>query len=502
MSSAFQHAFRNSPKDKPKPRWLQDWLDSPGTQANGGDADKGRNHGVPPAVVDIKGSVGESRALITKEDPQPQASPTRKGQDVTLSPIRKQLEPRDARTLPDEEEGRHHLVNMESLPIIGHVVKELNSGLTNGHTNGHACITPEPEPLSKFEELREQIASSVGQLKTVLKAVRDPLPTDTGDGSQLPPQKESTKKILDDIFQDLPKLGLDNIANLITVATTAQRHGVLNDRKYHMERLIQAAALLPPDKVDAKLTDGFVTQLWDDLSHPPQTLLSDDYQFRQPDGSKNNYQIPQLGASGMPYARTVLRKEKLPGCLPDPGILFDATMARKDPKGVPHPNKISSMLFYLASIIIHDIFKTDHSNFNISATSSYLDLGPLYGNTWEEQKKMRTFKDGKIRPDCFSEPRLLTFPAGVGAILIMFNRYHNHVVEQLAAINEGGRFSEDPRNITVKRYGEEINKRDDDLFQTGRLITCGLYVNMILLDYVRTILNLNRTDENWQLNPR
>ena len=90
----------------------------------------------------------------------------------------------------------------------------------------------------------------------------------------------------------------------------------------------------------------------------------------------------------------------------------------------------------------------------------------------------------------------------MGALLILYNRYHNYVVEQLALINENNRFSVDPRKVTVERYGETINKRDDDLFQTGRLITCGLYVNHILIDYVRTILNLNRTDENWQLDPR
>lgn len=36
---------------------------------------------------------------------------------------------------------------------------------------------------------------------------------------------------------------------------------------------------------------------------------------------------------------------------------------------------------------------------------------------------------------------MLTFPPGVGALLIMFNRYHKYVVEQLAAINENGRFT-------------------------------------------------------------
>ena len=33
-------------------------------------------------------------------------------------------------------------------------------------------------------------------------------------------------------------------------------------------------------------------------------------------------------------------------------------------------------------------------------------------------------------------------------------------------------------------------------------VTCGLYINMILTDYLRTIVNLNRTDSTWTLDPR
>ena len=361
-----------------------------------------------------------------------------------------------------------------------------------------------PDLRAQYTQLSAKISNSVTQLKTLLEAMRAPLPTETGDGSALPPEepKESTLGLLKTILEDLGELGPRLNLNLISVAKSQVMNQPLDDRKYYMERLIQAAALLPPDRVQKKLTNDFLTQLWNDLQHPPQTLLGHDFQYRQPDGSNNNYQIPHLGKAGMPYARTVAPMTKMPGALPDAGILFDTVMARKDPRGEEHPAKISSMLFYLASIIIHDCFRTDHTDFNISNTSSYLDLAPLYGSNWAEQKRMRTFRDGKIKPDCFSETRLLTFPPGVGALLIMFNRYHNWVVEQLALINEGGRFTENPRQIEVERYGEKINKRDDDLFQTGRLITCGLYVNIILIDYVRTILNLNRTDENWQLNPR
>jgi linoleate 8R-lipoxygenase / 9,12-octadecadienoate 8-hydroperoxide 8R-isomerase len=204
-----------------------------------------------------------------------------------------------------------------------------------------------------------------------------------------------------------------------------------------------------------------------------------------------------------PYARTVAPKLMQPGALPDAGDIFDSIMTRKHTN--PHPNKISSMLFYLASIIIHDLFRTDHDNFNNSKTSSYLDLSPLYGSNIDEQILMRTFKDGKIKPDCFSEIRLLSFPPGVGCILIMLNRFHNHVVENLQVINQSNKFKRpdgewpDP---TSKSYPPTWKKLDEDLFQTARLITCGLYINLILTDYVRTILNLNKSNSNWALDPR
>jgi hypothetical protein len=208
-----------------------------------------------------------------------------------------------------------------------------------------------------------------------------------------------------------------------------------------------------------------------------------------------NVLFPNIGKAGTPYGRSVRPGVLQHANLPDPGVVFDSVMNRK--QATRHPNNISSMLFYVASIIIHDLFRTNRQDSNISDTSSYLDLSPLYGSNQEEQNAMRTFKDGKIKADCFSEKRLLGFPPGVGCILIMYNRFHNHVVEQLAAINEAGRFTKPTADSEPcwKKY-------DNDLFQTGRLITCGLYINTILLDYFRTIINLNRVKSTWTLDPR
>ena len=53
-----------------------------------------------------------------------------------------------------------------------------------------------------------------------------------------------------------------------------------------------------------------------------------------------------------------------PAALPEPETLFDSLLARKEFK--EYPNKISSMLFYLASIIIHGMWP-DTSNFRYTA---------------------------------------------------------------------------------------------------------------------------------------
>ncbi|KAI9829319.1 MAG: hypothetical protein M1819_006382 [Sarea resinae] len=285
---------------------------------------------------------------------------------------------------------------------------------------------------------------------------------------------------------------------------TEQHNGLVDDKTYFMEHIVQLAASLPSDsKIAPDLTNAFVSELWNSLQHPPLSFMGDDYKYRTADGSNNNRLYPQLGKAGSPYARSVEPVTQLPGALPEAGSIFDALFAREG-SGREHPNKISSMLFYLATIIIHDLFRTSNHDPNRVENSSYLDLGPLYGHNEAQQASMRIFKDGLLKPDAFCEIRLLAMPPGVGTLLICFNRYHNYIVGQLAEINEGGRFSL-PAGITPsngKAYDAAVLKRDNDLFQTGRLITCGLFVNILLIDYVRTILNLNRTKSEWVLDPR
>ena len=124
------------------------------------------------------------------------------------------------------------------------------------------------------------------------------------------------------------------------------------------------------------------------------------------------------------------------------------------------------MQLYLRKI---DVFRTgddDNPNFNISSTSSYLDLAPLYGNNEKEQQAVRTMKDGLLKPDVFSEFRILGFPPGVCALLVMFNRFHNYVAGKLKSLNEQRRFSPDPQ---LSSKEDQEKKIDHDLFNTARL---------------------------------
>ncbi|KAK2779959.1 hypothetical protein FQN53_001190 [Emmonsiellopsis sp. PD_33] len=339
--------------------------------------------------------------------------------------------------------------------------------------------------------LREEIEKTVSQISQLVKASLRPLPSHTGDGSYIddaPPDPN--------LLADLERIGFKDLDTLVDVVKNAATGEPVNDKEYIMERVIELASSLPSRSRNAgRLSNALLSMLWNDLKHPPLSYLGEKYVYRQADGSHNNILWPQIGIAGSSYARTVQSKVVQPGELPDPGTLFDSLLARKEFK--PHPNKISSMLFYLASIIIHDLFRTDREDYSRSLTSSYLDLSPLYGSSQEEQNTVRTFKDGKLKPDCFSETRILGFPPGVGVLLIMFNRFHNHVVENLAVINQDGRFTK-PDESNAKAYANY----DNDLFQTGRLITCGLYINIIMKDYVRTILNVNRTSSDWSLDPR
>ncbi|KAL2006622.1 hypothetical protein VTN00DRAFT_9290 [Thermoascus crustaceus] len=312
--------------------------------------------------------------------------------------------------------------------------------------------------------------------------------------------KALAPSLVDDLKAVGLKGGVKDIQTLLQAAKTKGKPA--DDREMLMEKMIAIAASLPRNsKAREKLTGLMIDTLWQSLQHPPLSYLGNKYQYRTPDGSYNNPLQPDLGKAGSPYARTVARKKHLHGVPPDPGLLFDLLMARTDDSFKENPAGISSMLFYHATIIIHDIFRTNRFDNTISDTSSYLDLAPLYGSSREDQLKIRTMQGGKLKPDTFHEKRLLGQPPGVNVILVMYSRFHNYVADVLLKINEGGRFSLPPTRTEEERQ-KALAKQDEDLFQTARLVVGGMYINISLHDYIRGITNVHHSKSDWTLDPR
>ncbi|ROV90358.1 hypothetical protein VMCG_09739 [Cytospora schulzeri] len=369
-------------------------------------------------------------------------------------------------------------------------------------------------PLSKashHEPLRanrEGITAALSQFSQSIHAPQKPLPTQVGDGTYSVRKRETGLKL------DLRYIGWKDIKTVLDIIKS-KIHGnePMDDKTMLMERTIRLVAGLPTkSRSRVILTDQFINELWYSLDHPVLTYIGEQYMYRTADGSLNNPLCPQMGAAGTTYARSVRATIMPPGALPDPGLIYDSVMKRSSSGYRKHPNNVSSILWYWASIIIHDLFWTDYRDMNKSKTSSYLDLSPLYGSNQEMQNSIRTFQDGKLKPDAYADKRLNGMPPGVSVLLVMFNRFHNHVAEHLALINEGGRFTpppgprpglSDPLPVNNDKKDDEVWKKyDEDLFQTARLVTSGLYINITLVDYVRNIVNLNRCDTTWTLDPR
>ncbi|KAI1106136.1 heme peroxidase [Jackrogersella minutella] len=373
-------------------------------------------------------------------------------------------------------------------------------------------------------------------------------------------EKEST----DFSFSDPAKIAADLLKEcegLRSQASPAEIAGLvkellqkgkpLDDKKGTTELLIGILTALPStSNARTQLTDKLIDTLWDTLQHPPLTYVGGDvkyevvdpeeeasshnpkpkpydaiefkapdsdiilrehvpqapdslHHYRTPDGSFNNPLQPNLGRAGAPYAKTVRNTKRLHGVKPDAGLLFDLLMARDDEHFKENPAGISSMFYYHAAIIIHDIFRTSRTDMNKSDTSSYLDMAPLYGSSLKDQLEIRTMKEGKLKPDTFSEKRLLGQPAGVNAMLVLYSRFHNYVCDILLKINENGRFTlVCGPNASPKDKARAAAKQDHDLFNTARLIVGGLYIEISLHDYLRAITNTHHTASDWTLDPR
>ena len=85
------------------------------------------------------------------------------------------------------------------------------------------------------------------------------------------------------------------------------------------------------------------------------------------------------------------------------------------------------MTFAYASLVTHQLFRTDPRDMSKNNTSSYLDLSVLYGINETQQDLVRDKEKGRglLYPDVFAEDRLVLVPPAATALLVLFSRNHN-----------------------------------------------------------------------------
>lgn len=217
--------------------------------------------------------------------------------------------------------------------------------------------------------------------------------------------------------------------------------------------------------------------------------------YRSADGSGNCIEMPEAGKSGMPYARNVAPQAVKSRLLPDPELMFD-TLLRRDGASTfkEQQGGLNRLFLAQAVLIIHDLFVSDRERPWINLTSSYFDLGPLYGSNEEQQAHVRTYIQGRIHPDTIALDRLMLMSPPVIALLIMFSRHHNRLAEQLFEVNEQGKYK------PWTALDEEGRKwQDNDLFQLARNINVAFFAKTVICDYVSVILGTVRQNTDWHL---
>ncbi|KAK9774996.1 putative Heme peroxidase-domain-containing protein [Seiridium cardinale] len=338
---------------------------------------------------------------------------------------------------------------------------DTTQSMSNGRTNGSVNGNTSTGTSSESEELR-----------ILNQQLKDPVYLSKFHGDPLLGDKIKTQT---SYFEDFRKIF--SFQNAPALSQLAGKLLAGKGPDMHSGAQI-VASLATNSKLRAMVVENGVKTKYERMLHPPLTYLGDAFKYRQADGKFNSALHPHLGQAGAPYAKTVPSQTHPLGALPDPGDIFDRLMARDD-KGRQSASGLSSMLVYHATIIIHDIFRTNDKDKNISDTSSYLDLSPLYGFTDAMQRKVRDdkYKLGLLKPDTFAEDRLLRQPPGVCIILVMYNRYHNYAATQLRRINENNRFAVPEKyalpkaaaaaKLFVRRLSAEQYKQSLDLLGVG-----------------------------------
>ncbi|KAI3368576.1 hypothetical protein L3Q82_025586, partial [Scortum barcoo] len=145
--------------------------------------------------------------------------------------------------------------------------------------------------------------------------------------------------------------------------------------------------------------------------------------------------------------------------LPDAKVLAEKLLMRR--QFIPDPQGTSLMFAFFAQHFTHQFFKSDMKKgpaFTV-AKGHGVDLSHIYGDNLERQRKLRLFKDGKLKYQAFGlVPGLMMYAT-------IWLREHNRVCDVLKEVHP--------------------DWDDERLFQTTRLILIGETIKIVIEDYVQ-----------------
>ncbi|EJU01026.1 linoleate diol synthase [Dacryopinax primogenitus] len=340
-------------------------------------------------------------------------------------------------------------------------------------------------------------------------------PVDTEGGSLKPPPGILAKTIteIEGLVKTSTAIGPSDVPAILDAVQNLNGPGI-DDRLFLLEKLLTLMARMPADSaINQRIQSFFIDTLYKDLPHPPSAYLAPfpqitpdpypkrSYHYRSTNGDNYSPAFPLLGRAGLPYSRSVPSASQVPpSSLPDPGLVFDLLLARPAGKFNAHPGGLSSLFFGMANLVIHSIFDTNRTDWNINDTSSYIDLSPLYGNGVSKMKAppeaLRRFDGtGRLHEDVFGDARLLFMPPTTAVLLVLLCRNHNYIAEKILSINENGNFQNPPPQDEVAKRAQ-----DDEIFERTRLVNCGFFARVVLYDYVGGILGMTRDGSSFRLN--
>ena len=143
------------------------------------------------------------------------------------------------------------------------------------------------------------------QLRSLLGTIRKK-PTKASDGRSAEAASGIKNNEKTSILSDVRGMGVKNAKFAMEAFTTLASGEPLDDKDLLLEKGVEMLQTLPLNSgLSEKVSDGFITMLWNDLPHPTPTHAGPSARYRKYDGSGNNLNNPEMGKAGSPYARNV-----------------------------------------------------------------------------------------------------------------------------------------------------------------------------------------------------